>query len=147
MRWKAISTPFAGAKNKGGGAYPGSQALRQVMRHLRVQQKGRGTFTWHAISSRGEEISWSQAHTAISTSHTITSMRCGASKGHMTRIARSFPGAKSRAGHVFRVEASCKFAAGQGGKSKKGLCFIVKSILMLALHAVAGAGAAYPGTY
>ena len=41
MRWKAISTPFAGAKNKGGGAYPGSQALRQVMRHLRVQQKGR----------------------------------------------------------------------------------------------------------
>ena len=69
------------------------------------------------------------------------------SKGHMTRIARSFPGAKSRAGHVFRVEASCKFAAGQGGKSKKGLYFIVKSILMLALHAVAGAGAAYPGTY
>jgi hypothetical protein len=64
----------------------------------------------------------------------------------MARISTPFPGAKSRAGHVFRVETFGKFAAGQGGKSKKGLYFIVKSILMLALHAVAGAGAAYPGS-
>jgi len=59
----------------------------------------------------------------------------------------SYLGAKSRAGRVFRVEAISKFAAGQGAKSKKGLYFIVKSFLMQALHAVAGAGAAYPGTY
>ena len=74
-------------------------------------------------------------------------MRWGASKGHMTRIARSFPGAKSRAGHVFRVEAIGKFAAGQGAKSKKGLCCFVKRMLGQVLHAVAGAGGAYPGTY
>ena len=60
-------------------------------------------------------------------------------------MARSFPGAKSRAGHVFRVEAIGKFAAGQGGNSKKGLYCFVKSIISQVLHAVAGAGGAYPG--
>ena len=69
-------------------------------------------------------------------------MRWGASRGHITRIAMSYLGAKSRAGRVFRVEAISKFAAGQGAKSKKGLYFIVKSFLMQALHTVVGAGAA-----
>ena len=65
----------------------------------------------------------------------------------MVRIGMSFPGTKSRAGHVFRVEAIGEFAAGQGAKSKKGLCCFVKRMLGQVLHAVAGAGGAYPGTY
>ena len=66
------------------------------------------------------------------------------SKGHMTRIARSFPGAKSRAGHVFRVEAIGSFAAGQGENSKKEESTFVKIMLIQALHAVAGAGGGNP---
>ena len=71
----------------------------------------------------------------------------GSENGHMARIAMSFPGTKSRAGHVFRVEAFGKIAAEQGRNSKNYTRNFVKSMLMQALHAVAGAGAAYPGTY
>ena len=58
----------------------------------------------------------------------------------------SLPGAKSRAGHVFRVEAIGKFAAGQGKNSKKCTYNFIKRMLIQALHAVVGAGGAYPGS-
>ena len=64
----------------------------------------------------------------------------------MERFDTSFPSAKSRAGHVFRVEASCKFAAGQGENSKKQESTLIKRMLSQVLHAVAGAGGAYPGS-
>ena len=62
----------------------------------------------------------------------------------MTRISTPFQGAKSRAGHVFRVETIGNFAAGQGGNSKKEESTFVKIMLIQALHAVEGAGGGNP---
>ena len=64
----------------------------------------------------------------------------------MARIGMSFAGTKSRVGHVFCVEAISEFAAGQGKNSKKCTHNFVKRMLIQALHAVAGAGGAYPGS-
>ena len=95
----------------------------------------------------GVGISCPQARNTISTNHTSIIHAVGSEQRAHTTDCHVVSGRKEPRRARFRVEAIGKFAAGQGANSKKGLYFIVKSFLMQALHAVAGAGAAYPGTY
>ena len=110
----------------------------KAMRHIRL--------AWE-YSARGGEKSWPQARPTISTHHTSIIHTVGSEQRTHGTDCMSLPGAKRREGHDFRVEAIGKFSAGQEAKSKKGLCCFVKRMLGQVLHAVAGAGGAYPGTY
>ena len=126
MRWGAsgghmarIATPFPGAKNKRTRRVPWvSSSSADDAPPARATEGKRHIHLACNSDGGGGRISWSQAHTAISTNHTSTSMRWGASDGHMARIVCRYRAQRAVRGTFFVSRQLANLRRGRG-KTRK----------------------------